>query len=186
MANPAKVNCEVLELWSQILLRIPNSRLLLCYCGWPDPSNRQRVRDVLGKYGLEDRVHFDYQAGHGQLLKRYGDVDLALDTFPYSGGLTTCEAMWMGVPTISLIGNRFAGRHSFSHLSNAGLGQFAAENSARYLEIAMHWAADRDGLAEIRSTMRSRVECSHLCNASEFTFAFEQLLENLFARRFAH
>jgi protein O-GlcNAc transferase len=91
-----------------------------------------------------------------------------LDPFPYSGGLTTCEALWMGVPTVTVPGEIFASRHSMSHLSNAGLSEWVAGDLAGYLELAVAKASDIPALAALRSGLRARVKASPLCNASRF------------------
>ena len=96
------------------------------------------------------------------------DVDIVLDPFPYSGGLTTCEALWMGVPTITLPGEIFASRHSASHLSNAGLGDWVTDSVDEYIEMAVARASDPTALANLRSTLRDKVRQSPLCDAPRF------------------
>ncbi|MCA9127458.1 MAG: tetratricopeptide repeat protein [Planctomycetales bacterium] len=176
MANPAKVNEKVLALWGRILQALPDCQLLLCYCGWTDPDNQLRVRRILEKYKAAERVQFDYQTGRANLLARYSDIDIALDTFPYSGGLTTCEALWMGVPTVTLPLDRFASRHSYSHMQNANYKQFCCENDGQYLERAVHWARNLTDLQHIRQNMRSQVVESPLCDAVRFTRGFENVI----------
>ena len=101
-------------------------------------------------------------------MGQYGDVDIVLDPFPYSGGLTTCEALWMGVPTITLPGEIFASRHSASHLSNAGLGDWVTDSVDEYIEMAVARASDPAALADLRSTLRDKVRQSPLCDAPRF------------------
>ncbi len=91
-----------------------------------------------------------------------------LDPFPYTGGLTTCEALWMGVPVLALAGESFAARHSTSHLSNAGLADWIAADTAEYVERAVAWAADRPGLARLRAELRAQMAASPLCDAPRF------------------
>ena len=86
-------------------------------------------------------------------MGQYGDVDIVLDPFPYTGGLTTCEALWMGVPTITLAGEIFASRHSTSHLSNAGLADWVTESVDEYIEMAVARASDPAALAQLRSDL---------------------------------
>src|SRR6185295_884887 len=113
---------------------------------------------------------------HAEFLAAYGRVDLALDTQPYSGGLTTCEALWMGVPVITFPGQTFAGRHSVSHLTNAGYEQFIASDAAGYVELAVQWASRLDELALLRSQMRKHIRNSPLCDAPRFARDFLSVL----------
>jgi predicted O-linked N-acetylglucosamine transferase (SPINDLY family) len=103
---------------------------------------------------------------------------MVLDPFPYSGGLTTCEALWMGVPTVTLPGEIFASRHSASHLSNAGFGEWVARDLADYRNIALRWASDPVSLSRLRQTMRTRVRMSPLCDAPRFGEALGKALQH--------
>jgi predicted O-linked N-acetylglucosamine transferase (SPINDLY family) len=174
MCNPAKINRRVLMLWGEILRRLPSARLLLCYTGMPDRLNRQRIESALSEFGCGERIEFDQTTGAASLMERYNRVDIALDTFPYSGGLTTIEAMWMGVPTITWPHRTFAGRHSLSHLANVGLTEFIASSSEEYIEKACAWAGNLEALRELRRTLRHRVLSSPLCNGEQFAKDFEE------------
>jgi protein O-GlcNAc transferase len=176
MCNPAKVNAEVLQVWGRLLQAVPQGRLLLCYGGWPDAANQARVRKALVEFGCQDRVRFEHQEGYLNLMARYGRVDIALDTFPYSGGLTTCEALWMGVPTITWPGETFAGRHSLSHLTNVGLADWAVASADEYVEKARAWANDLDRLAALRSALREKVANSPLCDGERFARDFARVI----------
>lgn len=176
MCNPAKVNPGVLALWSRVLAEVPDSRLLLCYAGWPDQANRERVLRGLGREIDESRVEFDYRIGTAAILELYGQVDIALDTFPYSGGLTTVEALWMGVPTITWPGERFEGRHSLSHMSNVGLGEWVADSQDDYVAKAVALSSDLSRLDELRAGLRTRMAASPLCDGAQFARDFEQLM----------
>ena len=109
-------------------------------------------------------------------MDAYNRVDICLDTFPYSGGLTTCEAMYMGVPTVTLPGNTFAGRHSLSHLMNVGLREMVAGTKEEYVGIAVSLAKDLTRLRATRSGLRDRVLESPLCNGPLFARDFANLM----------
>jgi predicted O-linked N-acetylglucosamine transferase (SPINDLY family) len=171
--NPAKWTRRMLDVWSQVLQRVPTARLLLKYYGLHDPQSQDRFRSQFAAHGIDpNRILFEGWSPHAELLAAYNRVDLALDTQPYSGGVTTCEALWMGVPTITYPGATFAGRHSTSHLANAGYGQFVACDAADYVELAAGWANRLDELAAIRSTTREQARRSPLCDAKQFAADF--------------
>lgn len=183
MCNPAKVNPKVLDVWSRILSSLPDSRLLLYYVGWTDPGNQLRVREALGPAIQSDRIEFGHCQGPVETLQCYGRVDVALDTFPYSGGLTTCEAMWMGVPTVTMPGDRFAGRHSLSHLSNVGLIDFIANDFEHYVEIAIAIARAPERLKRIREGLREQMLSSPLCDGAQFADDFLELMQSVWSNR---
>jgi predicted O-linked N-acetylglucosamine transferase (SPINDLY family) len=101
-------------------------------------------------------------------LAEYQRVDIGLDTFPYSGGLTTCEALWMGVPVVTWPGETFAGRHSLSHLSNVGLAETVAPSELEFVDCAARLAKDLALLADIRRKLRQQMAGSPLCDAARF------------------
>jgi protein O-GlcNAc transferase len=122
------------------------------------------------------RVYLEGEADHASMLAAYQRIDLALDTQPYSGGLTTCESLWMGVPVITYPGKTFAGRHSTSHLMNAGFGQFVAKDRTSYIDLAVAWANRLGELSKIRSAMREQMRQSPLCDAQRFAKDFLTVL----------
>src|SRR5581483_6697323 len=112
-------------------------------------------------------------------------VDLALDTQPFSGGLTTLEALWMGVPVITYPGRTFASRRSTSHLIQAGCEQFVAADRAHYIDLTVQWTYRLEDLAAIRLAMRQRVACSSLCDSKRFAAEFLKTLQAVWSRRAA-
>lgn len=137
--RPAKINVDVARAWSRILERVPRARILMVYGGLQEAVTREAVYKMLESGGVaRDRVKLVGEFEQGKLLEAYSEeVDLALDPFPYSGGVTTLEAMWMGVPTVTLVGDTFAGRHSATHLTAAGLGEFCMGSLDEYVEAAV-------------------------------------------------
>jgi predicted O-linked N-acetylglucosamine transferase (SPINDLY family) len=167
--RPAKLNGEVGRAWARILEQVPNSRILMVYGGLGEASTSEAVYSILARGGLSrERVELVGETEQIKLLQAYGEVDLALDPFPYSAGVTTLEAMWMGVPTVTLVGDTFAGRHSAAHLTAAGLSGFCAHGADDYVAMAVGWTHRREELAELRRTLRARVAVSPLCDAPRF------------------
>jgi predicted O-linked N-acetylglucosamine transferase (SPINDLY family) len=182
--NPAKLNPEVLALWARVLRRVPDSRLMLKYRGLDNPPVQARFRELFARHEIgAERVELVAPSQHAGLLQTYGtEVDIGLDPFPYSGGITTCEALWMGVPVITCPGATFASRHSLTHLTNAGLGQFVARDFDHYVELAAEWARNLDQLAALRAGMRAQLLASPLCDAPRFARNFERLMREAWCR----
>jgi len=175
--NPAKYAPPILDAWGEIMRRVSTARLLLKYGGLNQPDSERRFRGELERRGVADhRILIDGWSENLQSMARYSQVDLALDTQPYSGGLTTCEALWMGVPVITCPGSAFASRHSMSHLTNASYDQFVARDMAGYIELAVEWAERLDELAAIRAQLRDCMSKSPLCDGRQFARDFLALL----------
>jgi len=175
--NPVKYSASCLALWASIVGRTPGARLLLKAAAFADPDIAQRVRDDVQAAGLgADRLTIETGVPHAQLLDAYNRVDIALDSFPYSGGLTTLEALWMGVPVVTMPGLSFAGRHSTSHLVNAGLGDLVAADAEDYADRAIALAGDLPKLDHLRVGLRARLASSPVCDAAGFAQAFSGLL----------
>ena len=172
MNNFGKINDAVLELWARILNAVPDSRLaLLAKTG----EHRQQLIDRLGERGIKaERIEFfDYRPSTdgrpmADYLQRYHRIDLALDTFPYNGMTTTCDALWMGVPVVAMIGDRPISRASFSLLSNVGLAELATHSQDEYVATAIRLAQDLPRLAALRATLRERMRQSPLLDAASF------------------
>ena len=172
-----KIGPDVVAVWAEILLRVPGSRLLLKYKGLDDPGLCARYLDLFAGRGLDPgRIEFEGESSAAAMLATYGRVDVALDPFPYSGGLTTCEALWMGVPVVTCPGETFAGRHSLSHLTNVGLTETITRDLGDYVERAVALAQDLPRLAALRAGLRPRMAASPLCDGDRFA---RNLLEAL-------
>jgi len=167
--NLAKVTPCVIAAWAAILGRLPGARLVVKSHALADADTARRVRDAFAALGIAaDRLELRGPSPHRVFLSEYGGIDIALDPFPYSGGLTTCEALWMGIPTVTLPGETFASRHSLSHLSNVGLEDWVAASASDYVALAVAKAGDLDQLAALRRGLRARVKASPLCDARRF------------------
>lgn len=182
--SPAKFSRRTLDAWSAVLHRVPNAKLLLKYGALDLPHVQVSLRARFGERGIAaERILLEGWSPHAELLAAYQRVDLALDTQPYAGGLTTCEALWMGVPTITCPGKTFAGRHSVSYLSNAGLTQFIAADENEFVELAVQWANQVAELSQIRATLREKLRQSPVCNAPQFAQDFLSLIRHTWEQR---
>ncbi len=167
--NPTKVNDVVLKKWAEIMRRVSNSRLYLKSKQYDTDSFREQILKVMEKEDIaEDRIEFEGHTSHDDHLDAYNKVDIALDPWPYSGGLTTCEALFMGVPVITMPGPTFAGRHSTTHLINAGLEQWITDSWGAYTEKTVTLANNWDELQKWRSTLREQLLNSPVCNGKRF------------------
>jgi protein O-GlcNAc transferase len=167
--NLAKITPRVVETWAGILARVPDSRMVLKTHQLGDPDTAAGLCAAFASHGVDPaRIECRGSSGHRAFMGQYGDIDLVLDPFPYSGGLTTCEALWMGVPTVTLPGEIFASRHSASHMSNAGLADWVVGSLEEYADMAVARAADLDALVALRMTLREKVRQSPLCDAPRF------------------
>jgi len=167
--NLAKVTPHVINTWAAVLRCVPEARLVLKTHQFGDRPTADRVRAAFADAGIAAaRIELRGSSRHRAFMGEYGQIDIVLDPFPYSGGLTTCEALWMGVPTVTLPGEIFASRHSMSHLSNAGLPDWVARDEQHYVALATAKAADVAALAALRASLRARVKASPLCDAPRF------------------
>jgi predicted O-linked N-acetylglucosamine transferase (SPINDLY family) len=180
MNNFAKVNDRMLDTWAQLLKAVPTSRLLIhAKAG----SHRARVENRLAADGIDvNRIGFINRLPIEQYFSQYLSFDVALDTYPYGGGTTTCDALWMGVPVVSRFGQRGVSRAGLSILSNAGLPELVAETDEQYVQIATALAADRPRLAELRATLRDRLRGSPLMDAPRFARNVEQAFRTMWRR----
>ena len=178
--NPAKITPQAIEVWARILRRLPGARLVLKFKGWNDSGVARRFAEMFAAQAIDPgRLEFLGYSPHAELLAEYNRIDLALDPFPYSGGLTTCEALWMGVPVVTCPGETFASRHSLSHLSNVGLTETIARDLDEYVELAVSLASDLPRLAALRAGLRQRMAASPLCDGKRFATNLMTMLHDL-------
>lgn len=170
----AKLNRPVVTLWARLLSVVPGARLLLCAPGFADAGTRAHFAALFEQAGVDPaRVALRGGAPRREFLAGYGEVDVALDPFPYSGGLTTLEALWMGVPVVTLGGDRFCARHSVTHLASAGLSDLAVDGPDAYVAMAAALVSDPAGLAALRAGLRERLAASPALDGLRFTRALE-------------
>ena len=176
--NAAKINDRVIRLWARILLECPGSRLLLKSWQFEDQALCRSLRQRFAENGLDaERIEFLPRADSYQdHMACYGELDIALDTFPYNGTTTSCEALWMGAPVITLEGGRHASRVGASLLRAAGLGSYVANTEDSYIELALDLASDVDALSKRRLNRRREMEASELGDVKGFALRFEELL----------
>ena len=170
-----KINAAVIHLWCRVLAAVAGSRLLLKANGFADADTRRSIGEAFAAHGMgDDRVHFLPQATrHADHLAIYNQCDIALDTFPYNGTTTTCEAMWMGVPVVTVAGDRHAARVGLSLLTQLGLTELAGDTPDDYVRIAVALATDRPRLAGLRASLRGRMRASRLMDARAHAAAVE-------------
>ena len=166
----AKITPAVVAAWARILLGVPGSRLVIKSGPLADAATRARYLEMLAAAGVDAgrvdlRAWIDARSGH---LGAYANIDIGLDPFPYNGTTTTCEALWMGVPVVTLAGDRHAGRVGASLLTRIGLAELVADTTDGYVETAVHFAGDLDGLPARRLALRDRMMSSPLCDAAGF------------------
>jgi predicted O-linked N-acetylglucosamine transferase (SPINDLY family) len=168
--NPAKLSGATLDLWAALLQRVAESRLVLKGLPFADAGTRDLLLGELARRGVPAyRVSLLGQvAASADHLRLYDEIDIALDPFPYNGTTTTCEALWMGVPVVTLQGDRHAARVGASLLTRVGLTSLIANDPEAYLDIAAGLAADPSGLAELRAGLRTRMASSKLCDGPGF------------------
>lgn len=175
--NFCKVTPAVLTTFAKVLARVSGSSLIISAC---DGSHRQRVWQQFQSLGVRpERVQFVSPMPIEDYFKQYRAIDLALDPFPYTGGTTTCDALWMGVPVVTLAGRSGMSRAGASILTNAGLSELIADSETAYIDLAAKVVADVDRLAGMRSTLRDRVRQSVLSDAPRFARNFESALRQM-------
>jgi predicted O-linked N-acetylglucosamine transferase (SPINDLY family) len=165
----AKINDDVLSAWSSILARVPNSRLRIQSRHLAMPDIQTDLSRRLAKAGIDlSRVALHGGGPTPMYFKAHNQIDMILDTFPYPGGTTTAEALWMGVPTLTINGNSLLARQGASMLHNAGLSDWIANDESDYVAKAVNFASDTTALATMRARLRQQVLGSPLFDGGRF------------------
>jgi predicted O-linked N-acetylglucosamine transferase (SPINDLY family) len=182
--NLTRVNDDVLAAWGDIFAALPDAKLRMQCKQLSEPTQREQLAQRLQRYGITpSRVTMHGPIHREGYLAAYTEVDFILDTFPYAGCTTTCEALWMGVPTLTLAGDTLLARQGASLLTAAGLGDWVATSVADYIDKALAVADDLPKLATLRAGLREQVSASPLYDAKRFARNFEAALWGMWQAR---
>jgi predicted O-linked N-acetylglucosamine transferase (SPINDLY family) len=180
LSDSRKINDEVLRLWAQVMREVPASRLVLLL---EKGHGTKRVIDVLARESIDSsRVQWLPFTIRPSYLAYYHELDLMLDTLPYNAHTTALDAAWMGVPTVTLIGQSSVGRAGLSQLTNLGLTELAAKDAEEFVRIAVELANHRPRLAKLRASLRERMQKSPICDAAGIARAMETNYREIWRR----
>lgn len=181
--NPSKLNSTVLELWARILEAAPDARLLLKYAALDDPAAREWLRANIAAAGIaHGRVEMRGWTRYVDALDQYADMHVALDPFPFCGGLTSLDALWMGVPVVTLSQKQMAGRQTEAFLRCIGAGELIAPDADAYVRLAVDLVGERQRLAGYRAGLRRSMRDSALFDHASFTRALEAAFQGMWQR----
>jgi predicted O-linked N-acetylglucosamine transferase (SPINDLY family) len=177
----SKASRSVVALWSRLLRQLPDARMLLA--GLPPNGKSESLVEWFAAEGVRrERLEFCGRCDLEAYLLRHHQVDICLDTFPYTGGTTTFHALWMGVPTLTLAGRTAPGRQGAAILGQVGLGDFVAIDADEFVERGMHWAHDLAALGELRAGLRARCERSLYCRPDLIAAGLDRALRRMWQR----
>jgi protein O-GlcNAc transferase len=178
--NIPKLTPYTIRLWAEVLSAVPESRLLLKAPSFKDAGAVVRYTRLFAEHGIAaERLEFRGPVGLAEMMLEYADVDIGLDPVPYNGGTTTLQAMWMGVPVVVKEGDHFASRMGASFMRGAGLPEWVAADDAGYVATAVHMAADRQDLLELKRGLRERFLAQPGWDVDTYTRAFETRLREM-------
>ena len=178
-----KISDDVIGLWGEVFSRVPGARLLIQSVQTGRTKAVEQLLARLARVGIAaDRVTIRGPVSREAYFRSYGEVDIVLDTFPFPGGTTTCEALWMGVPTLTLRGETMLSRQGETMMRVAGLPEWVADDRADYVRKAVQLAADLPALARVRESMRSRVGKTALFDVQQFARRFEEALAAIWSQ----
>lgn len=174
----SKLAPPVVALWAKVLAAVPGSRLILKNGAFADERMRERVASLFAGEGIApERVTTRGHSPHPQMLAEYGDIDIALDPFPFNGGLTTCEALWMGVPVIAIAGTSMIARQGAALLGTAGMGHCVASGAEQFVARACEMAGAKEARVRERAQLRQAIARSPLVDGRRFASTFGRALE---------
>ncbi len=175
-----RINDRVVAAWSEILKRVPNSRLMLNAKAFSEAAFADLMAQRFAANGIgRDRLNMVYTSPQPKTWSAYGEVDIALDPFPHNAGTTTIEALWLGVPVVSVEDRPSVGRFGASNLGAVGLRDWVAKDVAGYVALAAAKASDLNALANLRSGLRARVAASPLCDGPGLAREIETAVRTL-------
>lgn len=179
--NPYKYSRDMIQTWARTTAAVPNARFIFVRPEGGAPSFKTNILALFAGEGIsEERVRFeDIRGAH---MPFYNDIDISLDTFPQTGGTTTCESLWMGVPTVTLVGEAMFERLSYSILTNAGLSDLCATTPEEFTNIAVKLAADPERRLALRTELRDMLKFSPLGQTQQFAADFYEMIEGAVAR----
>jgi predicted O-linked N-acetylglucosamine transferase (SPINDLY family) len=181
--NFSKLNDPLFELWMQILESVPNSRLIIKAKALSSATARTRVLGHMAKHGISlERVEMIGWLPNAEHIRLFNRVDIALESHPYHGTTTTCDNLWMGVPVVTLAGRTHVSRVGVSLLNNIGLPELIADSPDGYVQIAAGLASDLSRLAELRRTLRQRMQDSVLVDSRRFARSIESAYRMMWRR----
>jgi predicted O-linked N-acetylglucosamine transferase (SPINDLY family) len=177
-----KISQQVVVAWSTLLQEVAQSKLILKSAAFDHADVVENYTRMFTEQGVnKGQLEFRGKSPHVEMLSEYSDIDIALDTFPYNGGLTTLEALWMGTPVITLVGERIISRQSAGMLQALDLADFIARDTADIVSKARYWADHREALNELRKGLRERMAGSSLTDGKAFTRDLEQHLQSIWS-----
>lgn len=181
--NTAKINTTTVAMWARCLKAVPDSRMIIKWKSLVEPATKNRLRELFAVHAINPaRLYFQSASAHDAMLEEYSEVDIALDTFPFTGGTTTCEALWMGVPVVTCRGDRPVSRQTAAMLAAVGLGDLAADSADEFAAIAMRLCRNTQDLGDLRQGMRERLTQSPLFDPQRFAQAFIPALWDILKR----
>lgn len=182
--NTRKISIRVLEIWAEILRHIPESRLVFQAQGLAEPARRMQMQEIFARAGIApERLEFHGFSNFSEHLKQISRTHICLDTWPWNGHMTTLNCLWMGVPVVTLVGDRRSARMGASIMAEIGMEELVADSVVDYVDKALALAADPNRLAELRRSMRLRMQASRVMDAEQLTRNLEAALSRIAAMR---
>lgn len=183
--NPTKINNSVIDCWSAILHALPEATFFFKYAAFKDHATRKRIEEGFGLHGIDPaRLIFEDWSPRDEYLASYRKIDFALDPFPFPGGTTTCEALWMGIPTLTLAVKRgIVGHNGELIMKSVGLVDWVADSVEEYIAKAIAFTQNKEILANLRSTLRQGLLASPLCDAPRFARHLETAFQEMQLKR---